>query len=219
MTDTARTDATTASGVSHDRDQQPERREIVRSTPGTNIALIATFAALIAACAVLPAINVGGSLVPITLQTFAIMLTGAVLGWRRAALAVLLYIVVAVAGVPIFSQGRSGPGVFLTPSAGYIAAFPLAAMIAGALVARIPSDARRSVQTGLTFASCVAASALTIHPLGIVGWMVNGNQSFTEAIASDVIFLPGDLIKSAAAAVVATAILRAFPDLLPRRRP
>lgn len=216
MTDTARTGATNAS---QDGGNQPERRGLVRATPGTNVALVATFAALIAVCAILPAINVGGSLVPITLQTFAIMLTGAVLGWRRAALAVLLYIAVAVAGVPIFSNGRSGPGVFLTPSAGYIAAFPLAAMIVGALVARIPPDARRSVQTGLTFASCIAASALTIHPLGIVGMMVHGNLSFTEAVAADAVFLPGDLIKSAAAALVATAILRAFPDLLQRRRP
>ena len=57
----------------------PARKQ--RST-ATDLALIATFAALIAVCALLPAISVGG-LVPITLQTFAVLLAGAVLGAKR----------------------------------------------------------------------------------------------------------------------------------------
>ena len=53
-----------------------------RRNTGTDIALIAGFAALIAVCAILPSINVAGP-VPITLQTFGVLLTGAVLGARR----------------------------------------------------------------------------------------------------------------------------------------
>lgn len=197
---------------------EPVRRNLTTSSPGLDVALVATFAALVAACALLPAITVGGGLVPITLQTFAVMLTGAVLGWRRAGLAILLYLAVAVAGVPIFSQGRSGPGVFAGPSTGYLTAFPLAAMLAGYLVSRIPVQVNRARRTLLIFASCLGASFATIHPLGILGMMWRANMSLTEAIVADAVFIPGDLIKCAAAAVVATAVLRAFPALTARAR-
>jgi biotin transport system substrate-specific component len=194
------------------------RRDLTATSPGRDVALVSTFAALVAACALLPAITVGAGLVPITLQTFAVMLTGAVLGWRRAGLAIVLYLAVAVAGVPIFSGGRSGPGVFAGPSAGYLVAFPLAAMLAGLLVSRIPAQASRARRTGLTFVSCLAASFATIHPLGILGMMWRANLSLTEAIAADAVFIPGDLVKCAAVAVVATAVLRAFPALSTRAR-
>lgn len=194
------------------------RRDLTAASPGRDIALVSTFAALVAACALLPAITVGAGLVPITLQTFAVMLTGAVLGWRRAGLAIVLYLAVAVAGVPVFSGGRSGPGVFAGPSAGYLVAFPLAAMLAGYLVSRIPTRTSRARRTGLTFVSCLAASFATIHPLGILGMMWRANLSLTEAIAADAVFIPGDLVKCAAVAVVATAVLRAFPALSTRPR-
>lgn len=196
---------------------EPVRRNLTPSSPGLDIALVSTFAALVAACSFLT-IPVGAGLVPITLQTFAVLLTGAVLGWRRAGLAILLYLAVAVAGVPIFSGGRSGPGVFAGPSTGYLVAFPLAAMLAGYLVSRIPAQVSRTRRTVLTFASCLGASFATIHPLGILGMMWRANLSLTEAIVADAVFIPGDLVKCAAAAIVATAVLRAFPALSARSR-
>jgi biotin transport system substrate-specific component len=95
----------------------------------TDLALIAGFAALIAVCAILPAIPTTTA-VPITLQTFAVLLAGAVLGARRGCLAVLLYIAAGVAGLPIFSGGASGLAVLQGPSVGYIVGFPLAAACA-----------------------------------------------------------------------------------------
>ncbi|MBI9115006.1 biotin transporter BioY [Sanguibacter suaedae] len=194
------------------------RRDLDRSSAATDVALVATFSALVAVCAIIPAIPVAGGAVPITLQTFAVMLTGAVLGWKRGGLAVLLYVAVGVAGVPVFSMGRSGPGIFLTQSTGYVAAFTIAAMIIGALVARIPASADRKTRAVWTFFACFGTSLLTIHPLGILGMMWRGNLSFGEAVAADLVFLPGDVLKSAAAAVVATAVVRAFPSLLAGRR-
>src|SRR3546814_8872808 len=90
-------------------------RRTSTSTP-TDIALISGFAALIAVAAILPAINVAGP-VPITLQTFAVLLAGAALGAVRGFLAVLLYIAVGAAGVPIFSGGAAGLGVLSGPTA------------------------------------------------------------------------------------------------------
>src|SRR6185436_7957568 len=69
--------------------------------------------------------------VPITLQTFAVILAGLVLGWRRGGLAALLYVVLGLAGLPIFSGGVGGVAVLAGPSVGYLLAFPLGAALAG----------------------------------------------------------------------------------------
>lgn len=190
---------------------------VSRSSAATDVALVATFAAFIAVCAVLPAIPVPGSAVPITLQTFGVMLAGLVLGARRGALAVLLYLAVGAAGLPVFAGGAGGVGVFASLSAGYLVAFPLAAALAGYLGSRA-AGLRPSVRYVALFASATAASLLLIHPLGIavMGW--RGGLSASEALVAGSRYLPGDLIKNVLAALVAGAVLRAFPDMV-RRRP
>lgn len=190
---------------------------VARSSAATDVALVATFAAFIAVCAILPAIPVPGSAVPITLQTFGVMLAGLVLGARRGALAALLYLAVGAAGLPVFSGGAGGVGVFASLSAGYLLAFPLAAALAGYLAMRA-GGLRPSVRYVALFASATAASLLLIHPIGIavMGW--RGGLSASEALVAGSRYIPGDLIKNLLAALVASAVLRAFPDMV-RRRP
>ena len=190
---------------------------VARSSAATDVALVATFAAFIAVCAILPAIPVPGSAVPITLQTFGVMLAGLVLGARRGALAALLYLAVGAAGLPVFAGGAGGVGVFASLSAGYLLAFPLAAALAGYLATRA-GGLRPSVRYVALFASATAASLLVIHPIGItvMGW--RGGLSVSEALVAGSRYIPGDLIKNLLAALVASAVLRAFPDMV-RRRP
>jgi biotin transport system substrate-specific component len=188
-----------------------------RTSVATDVALVATFAAFIAVCALMPAIPVAGMAVPITLQTFGVMLAGTVLGARRGALAVLLYLAVGLAGLPVFAQGTGGLAVVGKPSFGYLIAFPVAAAIAGALVTR----ARRVRTSRLplaVFAAATAGSLLATHPLGIavMGWRLG--MSPAEAVAAGATFLPGDVVKNVLVAVVATAVFRAFPDMLRGRR-
>lgn len=182
----------------------------------TDLALIAGFAALIAACALLPAIQVGAGLVPITLQTFAVLLAGAVLGARRGFFAVLLYVAVGAAGLPVFSGGAAGLAVLAGPTGGYLIGFPLAAGFCGFLVERLP---RRSVATSvpLIFLAGLVSSALFIHTLGMAGLVLRADLTWAEAFDVDKVFWIGDAIKNLAMAVVATAVHRAFPDLLPQR--
>ncbi|WP_256451831.1 biotin transporter BioY [Leucobacter allii] len=95
------TDASTAAAPDAPQAHAPRRRSVA-----TDLALVATFAALIAVCSIIPGISLGPAAV--TLQTLAILLTGAVLGATRGLLAVLLYIAVGAAGLPIFSGGAAG---------------------------------------------------------------------------------------------------------------
>lgn len=186
-----------------------------RRTTSTDLALIAAFAALIAACALLPTIEVG--IVDITLQTFAVLLCGAALGMRRGFLAALLYVVVGAAGLPIFSGGAAGLAVLTGPSGGYLIGFPLAAGLCGFLVERLP---RHTIATSvpLIFVCGLVGSFAFIHPLGIAGLVLRADMTWEAAFRLDLTFWLGDVIKNLAMALVATAVHRAFPDLLPRRR-
>lgn len=186
-----------------------------RSTPA-DVALVAGFAALIAVCALLPAIPTGTP-VPITLQTFAVLLAGACLGARRGFLAVVLYVVVGAAGLPVFSGGASGLPVLVGPSAGYLLGFPLAAALTGFLVERLPRR-RAATSVPLIMLSGLAGSFAFIHTLGIAGLVVLADMTWGQALAVDLVFWPGDVVKNLAMGVVATAVHRAFTDLLPARR-
>jgi len=191
---------------------QPARR----GNAATDIALIAVFAALIAVCALLPAISVGG-LVPITLQTFGVLLAGAVLGARRGALAVLLYLAVGAIGLPVFSGGSAGVAPFVGPTAGYLVAFPFAAFLCGFIVERLP---RKRVATSipLIFLAGFGSSLVFVHTLGPLGMALFGDLTLAQAFTADLVFYPGDVIKNLLMALVATAVHRAFPTILPPRR-
>ena len=185
-----------------------------RRNPGTDVALIAAFAALVAVCALLPAIKVAGP-VPITLQTFAVLLSGAVLGMRRGFLAVLLYVVAGAAGLPIFSGGAAGLAVLTGPTAGYLIGFPLAAGLCGAIVERLP---RRSLVSPVAiFCAGLISSALCIHTLGMAGLVLRADLTWAQAWDIDKIFWIGDVLKNVAMALVATAVHRAFPGILDRQ--
>jgi len=183
-------------------------------TATTDLALIAVFAALVAACTLIPAIPIGVG-VPITLQTLGVMLAGLVLGPLRGFLAVLLYVVVGLAGLPVFAQGGAGLGNLVKPSAGYLLAFPLGALVTGAIAAWTRN---LKVWRPLTLAaSAIVGGILVVHPLGILGLMVNAKLTLAKAFAVDLVFLPGDLAKVAIAAAVAAVVHKAFPVLLAPR--
>lgn len=179
------------------------------------LSLVAVFAALIAALTMAPAIPVGPLGVPITLQTLGVALTALVLGAKRGGLAVLLYVVLGLAGLPIFARFSGGLGALAAPSAGYLLAFPVAALVTGALATLV---LRRSLRAkGLWLFGCaLAGSFLVTHPAGILGMMINGHLSLQAAFLADLAYWPGDLVKSALAAALAVGILKAFPALAAR---
>jgi biotin transport system substrate-specific component len=99
-------------------------------------AQVAIGAGLVAALGLPGAIAVGGGAVPITLQTLGVMLVGSLLGARKGALSMVLFLALVAAGLPLLAGGRGGLGVFAGPSAGYLLAWPLAALLIGWMVER-----------------------------------------------------------------------------------
>src|SRR6476620_5707934 len=94
-----------------------------------SIGLVFVFSLFIAAAAQF-AIQIGP--IPITGQTFAVLLTGALLGSRLGAAAVIAYLIEGALGLPFFAAGGAGIVRFFGPAGGYLVAFPAAAFITGA---------------------------------------------------------------------------------------
>ena len=192
-------------------------RAAARNPVATDVALVATFAALIAASTVWPGWELAGG-VPITLQTFAVLLAGAVLGARRGALAVLLYLAVGAAGAPVFAERKAGIGVLFGATGGYLLAFVLAALVVGWLVERIRERGLTLTTTAIVGA-CTVATFVVVYPIGATWLKLRLGLSAADALKFGVLpFLLGDILKCFAAAVVAAAVHRAFPALLPKRK-
>lgn len=157
--------------------------------------------------------NVGP--VPITGQTFAVTLTGALLGSRLGALALVAYIIEGCSGLPFFANSASGIGVLFGPSGGYLVSFPAAAYITGAF-AEHGWDRR--------FLTAVAAMAVGSAVVLFAGWswlLVLRTPPVAAFKVGVVPFLVGDVIKILlAAAVLPTgwAILKRKASQAPGRK-
>ncbi|HTW13472.1 MAG TPA: biotin transporter BioY [Nocardioides sp.] len=180
----------------------------------TDLALVAAFAALIAACTLVGGIPVGGAGVEVTLQTFAITLTGALLGAVRGTLAVALYLALGAAGLPVFSGHSAGIGVFTGITAGYLWSFLAVAFVTGLLV-RYAARGRRTSAL-IVFLCCLPGVALN-HFFGTLGMAVFSDVPFRTAASWDAPFWLGDILKAAVVGLVAAEVHRAFPRLLERR--
>jgi biotin transport system substrate-specific component len=182
--------------------------------PARDLALIATFAALIAVLGIPGSLNLFGNAVPITLQTLGVMLAGSILGWRRGALAVLVLLALVAAGLPLLAGGRGGLAVFALPSAGYLLAWPLGAAVTGWLVERrLP---RYPVAWG--FAANVVGGIGAVYLVGIpVQAALTGTSGLLATAVAATVFLPGDLIKALVATSVAAGVHRGYPAIAPQR--
>lgn len=132
--------------------------------------------------------------VPLSLSTFAVLLTGMALGPARALLSTLLYLTLGTAGLPIFAEQGSG---WAFASYGYVIGYVAAAVLAGAAARR---RADRSVAATIVTAA-VATSA--VYAFGVPWLMASLHVGLLEALALGVVpFLAGDAIKAVAAAVL-----------------
>ncbi len=137
--------------------------------------------------------------VPVTGQTMAVLLVGALLGSRRGSLAVLVYIAQGLAGMPVFAGGAAGPARLLGPTGGYLVGFVLAAYLVGLLAER-GWDRRVG-----TTAAAMALGNMVIYAVGAL-WLAVFVGGLVPALTAGVLpFIPGDLVKIAAAALLLPA--------------
>lgn len=194
---------------------EPVTTRVGRRTTATDLALIAVFAGLIAALGVAPPLYVLGAAVPITMQSLGVMLAGSILGARRGALAVLVFLALVAIGLPLLSGGRGGLGVFAGPSAGYLVGFPVGAWVVGWLTEKL--GRRYSLVGGLV--ANIVGGIVVVYLLGIPvqAWRLSTSTLVGTVIASAV-YLPGDLAKAVVATLVTRGVRRAYPAGLPAAR-
>ncbi|RJK94814.1 biotin transporter BioY [Vallicoccus soli] len=178
----------------------PARRAVLADvlTARLGASPLARDAALVAAAAGLTglaaqvAIPLPFTPVPLTMQTFAVLVTAAALGWARGLASMALYALLGMAGVPWFAEGASGVG---GPTFGYVVGFVLAAGVVGA-VAR-----RGATRTAAGTALAMVAGTLAVYAVG-VPWLAATTPLDLAGAAYDgaVVFLAGDAVKALAAA-------------------
>jgi biotin transport system substrate-specific component len=156
--------------------------------------------------------------VPITLQTLAVLLTGAALGSRRGGLAMLAYLAEGAVGLPVFAGGTGGFIHLLGFTGGYLWSYPIAAFVTGLLCER------RLDRSLLTSALAMLPGSLIIYALGVPWLAIVGIPTsprifhpnlFQAFILGMVPFIPGDLFKL----VIAAALLPVSWALVRRVRP
>src|SRR5438132_10073869 len=135
--------------------------------------------------------------IPISGQTFAVLLTGALLGSRLGAMAMIAYLIEGASGLPFFALGHFGLATLLGPRGGYLIAFPAAAFITGAFA-----------EHGWDRRFFTAAAAMAIGSVLIIlsGWVwfsfLTHTNPFTALRLVVFPFIPGDVLKIVLAAAV-----------------
>jgi biotin transport system substrate-specific component len=140
--------------------------------------------------------------VPLTGQTFAVLLVGAALGSKRGAASMLLYIALGALGLPVFAGGASGLAYLSGATLGYLIGFVMAAYVIGLLAER---GLERSVRTSIL---PFLIGTIIIYVCG-VAWLAVMLGSFNKAISAGLLpFLIGDAVKLIAAALALPAAWR-----------
>jgi len=156
-----------------------------KATLVRDVLLILSFSALTALSAQI-AFYIGP--VPITGQTFSVLLAGALLGSRRGALSQLTYLGVGAMGAPIFAGWHGGIGVLMGPTGGYLIGFVAAAFVVGFLAERGWDRRFWSMALAMLIGNIV------IYAFGLP-WLANFVPSGSVLAAGLYPFIPGDLTK------------------------
>lgn len=167
-------------------------------------------AALVAEFALLTALAAQVSIplvpVPITMQTFFVLLGGLMLGSRLGASAQTLYVALGVLGVPVFAGGALGFAYLLGPTGGYLVGFVAAAWLVGQLARSLDPKSPRAAWQVM---AVLAAGTVAIYVPGVYWLARMTGMGFQSALVAGVLpFLPGDALKAVLAASVWLRIAR-----------
>lgn len=136
--------------------------------------------------------------VPITLQTLAIMTIAGVFGARKGFLAVIVYLLLGLVGLPVLS-GQGGLAPFVGPTVGYLIGFPIAAFFIGWF-----SERHRSIPALIGYNLLFGLGL--VYLLGSIGLEIVLGMSFIDALKVNIPFIFGDSLKAVLAAILAVKI-------------
>lgn len=174
--------------------------------------LIALFAALIVVFSLMPPVPLAGIPVPITLQTFGVMLAAAMLGPWRGLLACALYTVLWAVGLPVLPGGRGGLGVLAGPTGGFLVGMVAGAWVTGWVAERLGGAVESRLAQWLGYAlACMAGGIAIVYAIGIPWLAAITGMGLGKAAAASLVFVPGDLIKAGLVAVVVMQVRRVWP--------
>ena len=183
-----------------------QRGRMLASTIGKPV----LFAVLMWLASAAGEISIPGTPVPITLQTFVMMLAGLMLSWRQAGSAVVLYLAAGAAGLPVFAGGASTMAL-VGPSAGFLIGFLPAAIVTSLLKGEARTDSLKhgALTAARYLFACVAGCIALDYLLGfIVQSAITGIALPIVAVAS-MGFVAGDAVK----AVIASAVVAGLAKL------
>ena len=168
-----------------------------------DLSLVGLFAALTAVCAQLSLTLPLVTTVPFTLQVFAVLVAGAVLGARRGFLSQLVYLLLGATGLPVFAQMHGGMQVLLGPTGGYLWSYPLAAFVVGAAADLGARRGGRAAYLRFTYAGMLVGIAV-IYGMGVAGLIA---WRIPRAVQVGVLpFVWFDLLKGYLAGLVAARV-------------
>lgn len=168
----------------------------------------ALFAGIMAVLGLMPPIPLPIG-VPITLQTFGVMLAGALLGKRVGSISMLLFILLVAIGLPVLSGGRGGIAILLGPTGGYIFSWPLAAFLIGLWVEHY----WKRIRILSLFIANFLFGIIVVYIFGIAYFVLVTDVEIGVAIIGNLVFVPGDLLKAFLAAWTTLQIKRTYPQL------
>lgn len=175
--------------------------------------LILGFSAFLALCAQV-SFPIPFTPVPITLQTLAVLLTGAVLGSKRGALAMLVYLAEGAVGLPVFAGGTGGFIHLVSFTGGYLWSYPIAAFVVGLLCAK------RLDRSFLTAALPMLLGSLIIYAIGVPWLAISLHLNALTALLQGMVpFIPGDLLKLIIAAALLPTAWKFVQAVRPDERP
>jgi len=182
-----------------------------------DLVLVSLFTAMIIVLGLIPPVPVPWVPVPVTLQTFGVMLAGLILGPWRGGLVVLTYVLIAMLGLPVLPGGRAGLAVLAGPTGGFLLGMIPGALVTGWFAGRLPrGEASGAQQRFSTIApqvfrywlASVAGGMLVVYAAGIPWLSMVTGMSLSKAAWAIVVFIPGDLLKALIAALVAQRVRR-----------
>lgn len=160
-----------------------------RKKPMISIQQMAVIAVMTAVTCVIAPFSLPIGPVPVSLGSFAIYLSVYVLGWKRATLSCIIYLLLGLVGIPVFSGWQAGPAKVFGPTGGYMLGYLLVTVVSGILIDRF----YHKIWAG---AFALVLGTLLLYGAGTAWLAYQANMNFTDALWAGVIpFIPGDIVK------------------------